>query len=82
MTLLPFSSVLIFPFVLKESFNMIFWHSQGIIDRDEIVFQKVRQRRIPIVMLTSGGYQRVTAAVIADSIANLNKKSLVNLSSH
>ncbi|XP_042212154.1 histone deacetylase 11-like isoform X2 [Homarus americanus] len=55
---------------------------QGIIERDEIVFQKVRQRSIPIVMLTSGGYQRVTAAVIADSIANLNKKSLIDMSSH
>ncbi|XP_042893797.1 histone deacetylase 11-like [Penaeus japonicus] len=52
---------------------------QGIIDRDEIVFQKVRERRIPIIMVTSGGYQRVTAAVIADSIANLNRKSLIDM---
>ncbi|XP_071512493.1 histone deacetylase 11-like isoform X1 [Panulirus ornatus] len=55
---------------------------QGIIERDEIVFQKVRQRNIPIVMLTSGGYQRATASVIADSIANLSKKSLIDVSSH
>ncbi|KAK4319862.1 hypothetical protein Pmani_009248 [Petrolisthes manimaculis] len=52
---------------------------QGIIERDEIVFQKVTQRRIPIIMLTSGGYQRSTAAVIADSIDNLSKKSLINI---
>eukprot|EP00117_Sycon_ciliatum_P024554 scpid82555/ scgid20583/ Histone deacetylase 11 len=30
---------------------------QGIIDRDEIVFRAATERRIPIVMVTSGGYQ-------------------------
>ncbi|XP_045582444.1 histone deacetylase 11 isoform X1 [Procambarus clarkii] len=65
-----------------DSLGLLSVSKQGIIERDEIVFQKVRQRSIPIVMLTSGGYQRVTAAVIADSIANLTKKSLIDMSSH
>ncbi|KAG0697406.1 Histone deacetylase 11 [Chionoecetes opilio] len=52
---------------------------QGIIERDEIVFRKVTQKGVPIVMLTSGGYQRSTAAVIADSIVNLSKKSLIDM---
>ena len=54
--------------------------SQGIIKRDEIVFQKVSHRNVPVVMLTSGGYQRTTAAVIAESIVNLNKKGLIDMS--
>ncbi|XP_067127820.1 histone deacetylase 11 isoform X1 [Centruroides vittatus] len=48
--------------------------AKGIIARDEIVFQKARERKIPIVMLTSGGYQRVTARIIANSILNLFQK--------
>ncbi|XP_076330785.1 histone deacetylase 11 isoform X3 [Tachypleus tridentatus] len=47
---------------------------KGIIERDEIVFRKAKDRNIPIVMLTSGGYQHVTARVIADSIINLHHK--------
>lgn len=50
---------------------------QGIINRDEIVFKKAREKQIPIVMVTSGGYQRCTARIIADSILNLHKKSLI-----
>ena len=31
---------------------------QGVVQRDEIVFREVREKRgIPIFMLTSGGYQ-------------------------
>ncbi|ELT95657.1 hypothetical protein CAPTEDRAFT_197333 [Capitella teleta] len=50
---------------------------QGIIERDQIVFQKVRTRGIPIVMVTSGGYQPTTARIIADSILNLRALSLI-----
>uniref|UniRef100_A0A2P2I964 Histone deacetylase 11 n=1 Tax=Hirondellea gigas TaxID=1518452 RepID=A0A2P2I964_9CRUS len=53
---------------------------QGIIKRDELVWEMVvRERQIPIVMLTSGGYQRSTAAIIADSIANLHHTGLIDL---
>lgn len=51
----------------------------GIIKRDEIVFELVRSRRIPIVMVTSGGYQRSTAQVIANSILNLHAKNLIGM---
>lgn len=50
---------------------------KGIIKRDEIVFNAAYQHGIPIIMLTSGGYQRSTAQVIADSITNLHEKKLV-----
>lgn len=62
-----------------SNFTICFSSFQGIIERDEIVFRKVTHRQVPIVMLTSGGYQRSTAAVIADSIWNLSKKSLINM---
>lgn len=52
---------------------------QGIITRDKLVFMKVRERRIPIVMLTSGGYLKRTAKIIADSIMNLAALELINL---
>ncbi|RXG68013.1 Histone deacetylase 11 [Armadillidium vulgare] len=53
--------------------------AKGIIKRDEIVWTKVRDRNIPILMLTSGGYLRCTAAIIADSIANLHYKNIITL---
>lgn len=51
--------------------------AQGIIERDHIVFNKVRSRCIPILMVTSGGYQKTTARIIADSLLNLRKKGLI-----
>ena len=51
---------------------------QGIIERDQIVFQKARTRGIPIVMVTSGGYQRTTARIIADSVLNLRALGLIS----
>ncbi|KAK3101685.1 hypothetical protein FSP39_005453 [Pinctada imbricata] len=50
---------------------------KGIIERDKIVFEKVRSRNIPILMVTSGGYQRSTARIIADSVLNLRKLKLI-----
>ncbi|CAG2220960.1 HDAC11 [Mytilus edulis] len=51
--------------------------AQGIIDRDHLVFSKVRSRCIPILMVTSGGYQKTTARIIADSILNLHKEKWI-----
>ncbi|XP_070193621.1 histone deacetylase 11-like [Littorina saxatilis] len=51
--------------------------AQGIIERDQIVFQKARTRGIPILMVTSGGYMRETARIIADSILNLRQLGLI-----
>ncbi|XP_074645046.1 histone deacetylase 11-like isoform X2 [Tubulanus polymorphus] len=50
---------------------------EGIIERDQIVFQRVRTRGIPLLMVTSGGYQRATARIIADSILNLKTLGLI-----
>ncbi|KAL1007861.1 hypothetical protein UPYG_G00092620 [Umbra pygmaea] len=50
---------------------------QGIIRRDEAVFRAARRREIPILMLTSGGYQKKTARIIADSIINLRCQGLI-----
>ncbi|KAJ8637843.1 hypothetical protein MRB53_012110 [Persea americana] len=51
----------------------------GIISRDEKVFRFSKERNIPLVMLTSGGYMKSSAGVIADSIANLSSKSLIDM---
>ncbi len=48
--------------------------ADGIAERDAIVFGECFERKIPLVMLLSGGYQKSNAKVIADSIENLNKK--------
>ncbi|KOB70125.1 putative histone deacetylase 11-like protein, partial [Operophtera brumata] len=42
----------------------------GIIKRDQFVFETCRKHKIPIVMLTSGGYRRETAEIISESIGN------------
>ncbi|XP_078678448.1 histone deacetylase 11-like [Branchiostoma floridae x Branchiostoma belcheri] len=55
---------------------------EGIIQRDQLVFElargKGRPRQIPILMVTSGGYQKRTAQIIADSIKNLIAKGLIS----
>ncbi|XP_030063626.1 histone deacetylase 11 isoform X1 [Microcaecilia unicolor] len=51
---------------------------QGIIKRDEIVFLTARRHKIPILMVTSGGYQKRTARIIADSILNLHNLGLID----
>ncbi|XP_042536199.1 histone deacetylase 11 isoform X2 [Dipodomys spectabilis] len=49
----------------------------GIVKRDELVFRVVRGLQIPILMVTSGGYQKRTARIIADSILNLHDLGLI-----
>lgn len=49
--------------------------------RDEVVFRLVRAHQIPILMVTSGGYQKRTARIIADSILNLHDLGLIGLES-
>lgn len=50
---------------------------EGIIQRDEYVFKTCKDNKIPIVMLTSGGYLKISAKVIADSLLNLHEKGLI-----
>lgn len=45
--------------------------------RDELVFRVVRAQQVPILMVTSGGYQKCTARIIADSILNLHSLGLI-----
>ncbi|XP_072454352.1 histone deacetylase 11 isoform X5 [Notamacropus eugenii] len=52
--------------------------AEGIIKRDEMVFQAARNHNIPILMVTSGGYQKHTARIIADSILNLYNMGLID----
>ncbi|KAK3005048.1 hypothetical protein RJ639_015945 [Escallonia herrerae] len=52
---------------------------EGVTSRDEKVFGFARERNIPLVMLTSGGYMKSSARVIADSIVNLSKKCLIDM---
>ncbi|XP_068653233.1 histone deacetylase 2 [Aristolochia californica] len=52
---------------------------EGVIERDEKVFKFSLNKKVPIVMVTSGGYMKSSARVIADSIANLSKKCLIQL---
>ncbi|XP_038054443.1 histone deacetylase 11-like isoform X2 [Patiria miniata] len=52
---------------------------EGIVQRDQMVFEiaKNRTKPIPILMVTSGGYQKNNARIIADSILNLKKQRLI-----
>lgn len=45
--------------------------------RDELVFRVARGCQVPILMVTSGGYQKRTARIIADSILNLYDLGLI-----
>lgn len=61
----------------ESSRALLWWYSQGVIRRDQLVFMKARERRVPIVMLTSGGYKPMTARLVADSIINLHDIGLI-----
>ncbi|ENN82819.1 hypothetical protein YQE_00813, partial [Dendroctonus ponderosae] len=54
------------------------YSEEGIISRDEFIFHQAISRKIPIVMLTSGGYQKKTARIIANPILNLYELGLIN----
>ena len=58
------------------SFKQLFCE-QGVVDRDQIVFEAAKAKKIPIVMVLSGGYQRSNASIIADSILSLKRKNLI-----
>ncbi|XP_017775794.1 PREDICTED: histone deacetylase 11 isoform X2 [Nicrophorus vespilloides] len=68
--------------LIGDSLGGLAISAEGIIKRDEMVFRKVTAKDIPIVMLTSGGYLKKTARIIADSIMNLNEKGLLQKPKH
>ncbi|XP_074601982.1 histone deacetylase 11 [Brevipalpus obovatus] len=53
---------------------------KGVIQRDEFVFTHAKSISSAIVMLTSGGYQKSNARVIADSLINLIEKKIIQFS--
>lgn len=48
--------------------------AKAIHTRDQMVFGRCLERKIPVVYLLSGGYQKNNAAIIADSVHELHKK--------
>uniref|UniRef100_A0ACD5WY77 Uncharacterized protein n=1 Tax=Avena sativa TaxID=4498 RepID=A0ACD5WY77_AVESA len=54
---------------------------EGVVIRDEKVFRFAKDQNIPLLMLTSGGYMKSSARVIADSVINLSQKNLIQLGS-
>lgn len=55
---------------------------QGIIERDEIVFQLSKNFQVPILMLLSGGYTKKSAEIITSSIDNLITKKLITITAN
>eukprot|EP00850_Spirogloea_muscicola_P006637 SM000032S12021 [mRNA] locus=s32:1728:3168:+ [translate_table: standard] len=55
--------------------------ADGVMKRDEMVFQFARRMSCPILMVTSGGYQKNNADIIAKSIINLAEKKLISFES-
>ncbi|KAI5640258.1 histone deacetylase domain-containing protein [Phthorimaea operculella] len=53
--------------------------ADGVMERDQFMFEICKKNGIPIVMLTSGGYLHRAAGVIANSIANLYNMGLISL---
>lgn len=51
---------------------------EDIITRDEMVFSACFSRKVPIVMVLSGGYSKENYKVIAESIENLLKVFSLN----
>lgn len=47
---------------------------EGIVRRDEVVMRMAIERKVPVVMLLSGGYQKTNAPAIAASITNILDK--------
>uniref|UniRef100_A0AC34QUF8 Histone deacetylase domain-containing protein n=1 Tax=Panagrolaimus sp. JU765 TaxID=591449 RepID=A0AC34QUF8_9BILA len=51
----------------------------GIIERDEYVFKTSRKNKMPIIMVTSGGYTNESAGIIAASLINLKEKNIIKI---
>lgn len=51
--------------------------ADGIVARDELVFQLCRKQNIPLLMVLSGGYHENSYLLIANSIAQMWKKGLL-----
>lgn len=63
-----------------DALGMLRVSAEGVKKRDEMVFAFARGKGIPILMVTSGGYQKNNSKVIADSMINLSNRQLITLS--
>lgn len=57
----------------KDPLGCMSISEDGIIKRDEIVFRYALTKKIPILMVLSGGYSKESAAIIGKSIENILK---------
>jgi len=55
----------------KDLLGLLAVSEEGVIKRDEIVFRNAMERKIPILMVLSGGYTYQSADVISRSIENI-----------
>lgn len=60
----------------KDPIGALSLTKQGIIERDRIVFTEAIGRKIPILMVLSGGYHADSHAIISESIMNLRNTAL------
>ena len=51
----------------------------GIIERDEFVFQQAQENKVAICMTLSGGYSRKSGPIVGKSIVNLYQKGLLDI---
>lgn len=52
---------------------------EGLVMRDELVFEFAKNRGIPVCMVTSGGYSKDSAEIIASSLKNLIAKKYLEI---
>nr|XP_014273422.1 histone deacetylase 11-like [Halyomorpha halys] len=60
-----------------DCLGMLYLSPTAVVRRDEFVFRKAREKHIPIVMLTGGGYTNKSVNATADSIANLFRSGII-----
>ncbi|MEA2096667.1 MAG: histone deacetylase [Candidatus Cloacimonadota bacterium] len=63
---------------INDPFGGLWITEEGILNRDEIVFSIAKKRKIPLLMLLSGGYHKKSGDIIGRSILNLEKKELIS----
>ncbi len=59
----------------KDPLGRLSVSSEGIINRDEFVFDQALSNDIPILMVLSGGYSKESASIIGRSIENIIRKN-------
>jgi histone deacetylase 11 len=55
---------------------------QGIIDRDNFVFESAIEKKIPFLMVLSGGYHKDSGGIIAESIGSFLENGIVKINAN